>query len=137
MKSFMSRPLLATLLALCLACSVVAGTTDVFRRAQRVLQTSKGVEIQQQCEDQGVNSAELDITEAKRKELRAEISGRFSAIFESFVTATSSGKDLGGTAAENGTKLATGSNILFAGVIFALSVLSFFWMFFWAITECC
>lgn len=96
-----------------------------------------GPEIQQQCEDQGVNRGDLDITEAQRKELRAEISGRFSGIINTFVSATASGKDIGATASDNASKFVTGSNILFAAVICVLSILSFFFLFLWAITECC
>jgi hypothetical protein len=138
------KPLLTAGIALCLACTVMATPEAVLNRAQRVLQTANsnvqftvGAEINEQCDSQGLNSKDVDITEAQRKVLRAEISGRFSGVFNSFVTATSSGKDLGSTASENAGQLITGSNIIFTGVMFVIAVLSFFFMFIWSLTECC
>jgi len=124
--------------------ATAARSQAVFSRAERLLQattakatfTTKG-EIKKQCEDQDIPSADVNITKEKRKELRAEIAGRYSGIIDSFVSATASGKDLGGTAQDNASKLVTSSNILFTAVICALSILSFFFLFFWAITECC
>jgi len=139
MKKQFMKPLLTIGLAVCLFCTVTAKAESVLNRAERILQTpgagnsnvvfTVGPEINDQCDSQGISSKDVDITEAQRKVLRAEISGRFSGVFNSFVSATSSGKDLGATASENAGQLITGSNILFAGVIFVLAVLSFFFMF--------
>ena len=144
MKKFGLPSLLAVGLALCLVSATAARSQAVFSRAERILQatttkatfTTKG-EIKKQCEDQDISSSDVNITKEKRKELRAEISGRYSGIIDTFVSASASGKDLGGAAQDNASKLVTGSNILFSAVICALSILSFFFLFLWAITECC
>jgi hypothetical protein len=147
MKKQLINPLLTIGSLLCLVCAVTGRPESVFNRAERILQATGtantnvaftvGPEINEQCDSQGVSSKDLDINEEQRKVLRAEISGRFSGVFNSFVTDTASGKDLGATAGDNASKLVTGSSILFTSIIFVLAVLSFFFMFLWSLTECC
>lgn len=110
----------------------------VVDRARRVLQEGVKVTItpdpavKAYCDDKGIASSDISITNDQRKELQAKADGRYSSIIDSINDAMKNGFDAG-----SGVKAGFGTGVGFGIVCGSLAFLSLIFLFFWAITECC
>lgn len=126
--------LLSVLMAACL-CDLPGNfqpARSTLERADRLLQTSYAIkpsaDIKIHCDDSGVKAADLAISLAMRDEEAKKIAGRYSGIVDSFNSAGGDPSTLAKSAIN-----ALGASIAFA----ALSFLSFQFLFFWSLCECC
>ena len=133
---------LALLLIACLALGGVTANSDsaLLQRANRVLQEgvkaniTRDPAVKRFCDDAGIPEASISINEDERKsQYEAKVSGRFGSLIANIDKSMQSN----GAGADTVVKSGFGTGIGFGIIVAALAFLSFIFLFFWSITECC